>query len=141
MALVCLIYVSSAVGSFSNSDVLSILNASRVANEKREVTGLLLYKDGNFMQVLEGEAEVVDALHDKISKDPRHSGIITLHRASIEERTFGNWQMGFKDMDNLTEDEKAARSDFLDRPLNDNSYVSTPNEALFLLESFKDTVR
>lgn len=141
MALITLIYVSSAAKSVSYSDIQDILRQSREANEKKGITGLLLFKDGNFMQVLEGDADLVDELHQKISNDPRHGGIITLFREPILKRSFSDWKMGFKDIGHLTEDEKAGRSDYLDRPLNDTVYISNPNEAFILLQAFKNTVR
>jgi hypothetical protein len=141
MALITLIYVSSAVRSVTSSDIQDILKQSREANGKKGITGLLLFKDGNFMQVLEGDAELVDELHQKISNDPRHGGIITLFREPILQRSFSDWKMGFKDIGHLTEDEKAGHSDYLDRPLNDAVYMSNPNEAFILLQAFKNTVR
>lgn len=141
MELVTLIYVSTAVRPFKYSDIQDILRVSREANERRGITGMLLFKDGNFMQVLEGESHVVDELQQKISQDPRHTGIITLIKCPIETRNFGDWKMGFKDIGKLTEEEKSAWSDYLDRPLNDSKYVSNPNLAYVVLESFKKTVR
>lgn len=141
MALITLIYVSSAVRSLTSSDIQDILRHSREANAKNEITGLLLFKDGNFMQVLEGDSELVDELHQKIENDPRHTGLVTLIRSPIANRSFSDWKMGFKNISHLTEEEKAAHSDYLDRPLNDTSYISNPNEAFILLQAFKNTVR
>jgi hypothetical protein len=123
------------------SDIIEILNHSRTANAKKNITGILLYKDGNFMQVLEGDSLDVDELLQRISKDKRHTGLITLRRTIINNRTFGEWKMGFKDIQNLTDDERSAHSDFLDNPLNDKTFVSDPSKAFRLLESFKTVVR
>ena len=141
MELVRLIYVSSAVKSFKISDIKDIFRFSREANGRKGITGLLLFKDGNFMQVLEGYSRVVDDLLLKISQDRRHTGMITLLRDSIQTRTFSEWKMGFKDIGTITEEEKSALSDYLDLPLNDDRYVSNPNAAYIILESFKKTVR
>lgn len=141
MELVTLVYVSSAARSFKDSDIQDILRFSRESNEKKGITGLLLFKDGNFMQVLEGDAQVIDDLHDKISNDTRHTGIITLLRQPIQSRSFSDWKMGFKDIGKLAEEEKISWSDYLDHPLTDPSYVSNPSKAYRLLESFKKTVR
>ena len=102
---------------------------------------MLLFKNGNFMQVLEGDSSVVDELYLKISRDPRHTGLITLVRRHILKRSFSDWKMSFKDLGDLTQDEKAAHSNFLDIPLNDVVYASSPDVAFKLLESFKKTVR
>lgn len=141
MELITLIYVSSSVTLLKKSEILDILNKSRDANGKKGITGILLYKSGNFMQVLEGDPAVVDELHRKISRDPRHTGIITLMRKPIINRSFSDWKMGFKDIDECTQSEKSGYSDYLDLPLNDKSYVSNPNSAFLLLESFKKSVR
>ena len=140
MALVTLIYVSAAARSLSHSDIQDILRESREGNGKKNITGLLLFKEGSFMQVLEGESQAVEELHRKISIDPRHTRIITLLKAPIQSRRFGDWKMGFKNIEDLTEEEKAGHSDYLDRPFNDASYSSNPNEAFILLETFKNSV-
>jgi Sensors of blue-light using FAD len=141
MELVTLIYVSSAVRSFKDSDIHDILRVSREANGRNGISGLLLFKDGNFMQILEGDSHAVDDLHLKITRDPRHTGIITLLRRPIQARNFSDWKMGFKDIGKLTEEEKSGWSDYLNRPLNGEMYVSNPNVAYIFLESFKQTVR
>ena len=141
MALITLIYVSSAARSFSRVDIKDILNRSRAANAANDITGLLLFKDGHFMQVLEGDADSVDALEQKIAKDPRHYGVIRLLRTPIQHRSFGDWKMGFKDMADLTAAEKLGYSDYLDRPLNDTAYLTNPAKALMLLQTFKQIIR
>jgi hypothetical protein len=141
MELVTLVYVSSAARSFRDSEIQDILGYSRKSNGMKGITGLLLFKHGNFMQILEGYSQVVDDLHQKIINDPRHTGMITLLREPIHSRNFSDWKMGFKDIGTLTEEEKSGRSDYLDLPLNDPRYVSNPNMAYILLESFKNTLR
>lgn len=140
MELITLVYVSSAVRSFKDSDLVDILRFSRESNAKKGITGLLLFNDGNFMQILEGDAQVVDDLHLKITNDHRHTGIVTLLRRPIQNRNFSEWKMGFKDIGTLNEEEKLGLSDYLDRPLNDPKYVSDSNLAYILLETFKNTV-
>jgi len=55
----------------------------------------LVYVDGQFLQVLEGEQEVVSALLEKISKDHRHRDIKVVYKTAIERRTFNAWQMAY----------------------------------------------
>lgn len=69
--MIYLVYVSSAVKLFSSAELQQLLRGARENNSSRDITGMLLYKDGNFMQVLEGEKEPVLALRDRISRDPR----------------------------------------------------------------------
>ena len=80
---------------FRSGTASILLEHARRNNEKAGVTGMLLYKDGNFMQVLEGEERVVQALSAKIGRDPRHEKMVTLLEGPLAEREFSDWSMGF----------------------------------------------
>jgi hypothetical protein len=56
---------------------------------------MLLYDKGSFLQLLEGEEPVVRALYDKICKDGRHASPALLWVGDVDERSFGEWSMGF----------------------------------------------
>ena len=93
MSLTSLLYVSSAQVPFSNAELIGLLETARRNNAGVGVTGMLVYRDGNFMQVIEGEDDAIQRLHDKIQHDPRHGGLITLLTQRIPERHFpsGAW--------------------------------------------------
>jgi Sensors of blue-light using FAD len=97
--MIQLVYLSSTSGLLSADDIAQILIKSRENNAGLEVTGLLVYKGGNVLQVLEGEREVVLKLYEKIKRDPRHGGVIKLYEKEIEVRDFPDWTMGFYDLD------------------------------------------
>jgi len=63
--LVSLVYVSSSVRELDDSEILNILRTSQRNNERRNITGMLLYKDGNFLQVLEGTDRSVTELMER----------------------------------------------------------------------------
>ncbi|MBW4329596.1 BLUF domain-containing protein [Stakelama sp. CBK3Z-3] len=87
------IYISTATAPVTRSMVERILARSRQNNERDALTGLL-YSDGKrFMQVLEGEASVVERTVARIGKDSRHRGIVRLSERMIETREFGDWAM------------------------------------------------
>ncbi len=122
MSLIHLVYVSSATRPFDQAELLKLLEESRRNNQRTNITGLLLYREGNFMQALEGEELAVVSTHERISKDCRHGGLITLLKGPIAQRDFGDWSMGFRNLDSaeirtlpgysefLNEVGKAARS-------------------------------
>jgi hypothetical protein len=56
---------------------------------------MLLFSEGNFFQVLEGEGTAVNQLYEKIIRDKRHAQCTLLIREPIAKRSFGNWSMGF----------------------------------------------
>lgn len=93
-----LVYVSTAVRSFSRAELVALLAKSRENNARRGITGMLLYKDGNFMQALEGEETVVRRLCAAIGADPRHKGLMVVDEGFEAARQFGDWSMGFRDL-------------------------------------------
>ena len=90
-----LVYASAASTRFCDSQLDSLLQQSRQRNSALDVTGVLLYCDQTFFQVLEGAPEAVSQLYDHISKDSRHHSAIVLSKSSIDDRNFGDWEMGF----------------------------------------------
>jgi hypothetical protein len=131
-----LTYVSSAVMPFSARELRALLEKCISNNRRRDITGMLLYKEGNFMQVLEGEEKVVRPVHDIIAADPRHRGLITLLQGSTPGRQFPDWSMGFKDL-GADLDKYEGYSEFLNLPLTGSEFKSDPTKAQKLLLTFK----
>jgi len=92
-------YHSSTAGLLSADGIAALLVASRAKNTLRGITGMFLYKNGDVLQVMEGENQTVLALFDVIQADPRHRGVIRLYEKPILERDFPDWTMGFYDLD------------------------------------------
>jgi hypothetical protein len=136
-----LVYVSSAVDLFSEIELEELLKKARANNHRLDITGMLLYQGGNFMQLLEGPKEKVLSLVDTIKLDPRHRGFMALLQQEREEREFGEWEMGFKKLDRDTAAEVPGYSDFLNMPLDSEEFLQTPTRALKLLLSFKQSMR
>ncbi|TWU60249.1 Blue light- and temperature-regulated antirepressor YcgF [Rubripirellula tenax] len=93
--LVQLVYVSAANAAFSDDQLDELLAIARQNNTSLDVTGVLLFTEGTFFQVLEGHPDVVQKLYDKIALDSRHSNVLMLAKSEIDERNFGDWSMGF----------------------------------------------
>jgi Sensors of blue-light using FAD len=91
-----IIYLSSAVDSVDDKELNHLLLKSREWNLDNKITGILLHIDGDFIQVLEGDQEVIEKLFAKISTDNRHKGIIVVSKSNIEKRQFEDWSMGYK---------------------------------------------
>ena len=136
-----LIYVSSATVPFSTEDLQQLLTRSRESNTAVGVTGMLLYKSGNFMQLLEGEEAAVLAVYQRIARDPRHSGALVLLKQQTEQRAFADWSMAFR---NLTDPEVLALpgfSTFLNVEGGDHAFFRDPTQAQRLLGFFKQSMR
>ncbi len=135
------IYASSAVRPFSGDELFDLLARSREHNTRSGLTGMLLYKDGNFMQALEGEESAVDALLAKIARDPRHTGMMKLLRGPRESRQFDGWSMAFRDLDSPEARAVPGYSEFLNTPLTGDKFVSNPDRCQKLLTAFKKNMR
>ncbi|TWU62036.1 BLUF domain-containing protein [Crateriforma conspicua] len=90
-----LVYVSAATVAFSDEDLETLLAQSRRNNAGIDVSGVLLFHEGTFLQVLEGTPDAVDRLYQKIARDDRHDNVLLLSSRAITERNFGQWSMGF----------------------------------------------
>lgn len=94
-----LLYVSGASKPLADTDIDQILATSRKNNRHLDVTGMLLFAEGAFIQILEGEEKTVKALAERISRDPRHRNYMVLYEFEAETRAFADWQMGFRRLD------------------------------------------
>jgi hypothetical protein len=136
-----LVYVNSATRPFSGEDLRVLLETCRKNNAELGVTGMLLYKDGNFMQVLEGEDEgSVRGLYGRIAADPRYGGEITLQQGVAEGRQFPDWSMGFGNLDSPEARADPGYSEFLNAPLTGREFSGDLSRAQKLLITFKRTM-
>jgi hypothetical protein len=92
----CIAYLSSSTGLLSQHELARLLSQSQKSNRASGITGILLYFNGNIIQVLEGEEEKVNSLYDTIRQDNRHTHIVQLYRKPITRRSFPDWLMGYK---------------------------------------------
>jgi hypothetical protein len=127
--------MSTASKLFSDEELKEILSASQVNNERDHITGMLLYSEDTFLQVLEGEKEALDKTYERILEDTRHKGVIELARGELAERNFPNWSMGFK---TLSPEEFCQFDAFIDSPDSDTFGKST-SPAFTMLKTFAKT--
>ena len=130
------IYTSaSTAGYAAGDDLQKILATSRRNNARARVSGVLLFAEGSYIQVLEGPPDSVEKTYDRIKRDSRHHHMIELYRGSIARRNFPEWSMGYPAAS------PSARSDglfALTRETFDRigKNAATGFEALTLLKSF-----
>lgn len=91
------IYSSKASAPMSIAGLQEILVDARAGNEARNVTGALVFVDGFFLQVLEGEKDTVLALVRNIVADSRHTDAKVFHEMEVDHRMFGTWRMAYVD--------------------------------------------
>ncbi|HYE73298.1 MAG TPA: BLUF domain-containing protein [Blastocatellia bacterium] len=140
MKLTYLVYVSSATHLMNNQEFEELLKQCSENNKRDEITGLLLHKDGNFMQYIEGPEEKVTKLYNRILADPRHKQVIPLLKGESETRQFGNWSMGFRNLNSLSATAPNSAPQPME-PLTEEHFGSNPNKAMQLLLSFQKSMR
>ena len=98
MGLYNLFYCSQARAPFDTPALTALLHQARAYNREHRLSGLLLHTpDERFLQILEGEESVVRALYyDHIVVDPRHRRCRVLGAGACAERSFADWNMGFR---------------------------------------------
>ncbi|MNJ92560.1 Blue light- and temperature-regulated antirepressor YcgF [compost metagenome] len=94
-----LVYVSQAVEDISYTDIQDILHVSRDNNAQVGITGLLIFRDGYFLQLLEGDEVPVKKVVEKIIEDDRNFKLRVLVETRSSERLFDEWAMAFFDGD------------------------------------------
>ena len=106
-----LLYVSSAVSRMPPAALESLLTDARARNGSNGITGLLLYADGDFMQLLEGPRDQVLDTYSRIERSRLHRGLIALMNSSTKERIFSGWSMAYSQATwgQLTEVQNACR--------------------------------
>lgn len=95
-AIFQLVYVSSATRLMTAADLSDLLLQARARNKELGITGLLLYRDGNFIQAIEGPEPSIELLLAALLRDPRHHDVTVVWRQPATQRDFADWTMGFR---------------------------------------------
>jgi hypothetical protein len=139
--MITLVYVSASTQHFSDSELVDLLTKAREKNTQLDVSGMLVYHDGNFLQVLEGPEQAVKSLFETINQDKRHRTVIKLFERPIAQRQFKDWSMAFRQLDKSDVRNLPGYSTFLDASWSDNNVIDHASLAYQLLLSFRETLR
>ncbi|CAM2937182.1 BLUF domain-containing protein [Vibrio neptunius] len=137
MEMIELVYVSKAVQRLEQEQLEQILSKARKNNTNNDITGLLLYDGyGTFIQVLEGPEDSVESLFLKIKTDTRHTNINRIGFHHIRTRSFPDWKMGFKVLDQHLDSSFAGFSDFLEHKEDPKYLVEHKSFAMRMIKHF-----
>jgi hypothetical protein len=95
----CYISYSSQTHEETLNGMGQLMDISVKNNQELNVTGMLLYRDGIFMQLIEGNKDDILRLFGKIVTDSRHNNISTVFSMDGEERVFPHWSMLYKQIE------------------------------------------
>ena len=118
-------------------ELLSMLSSFRAANVLHDITGMLLYHNGDFMQLLEGSEQDVQTLLKNIESDLRHHTVTVVMREGISERHFPHWSMAFRDLAAPSWTSSPGFSEFLNMPFHAIPFWRTPDKCQELMLIFR----
>jgi hypothetical protein len=133
-----IVYVSTSVPPFTEAGLVTLLARTRPTNEAADVTGMLLYKDGNWLQVLEGPTQAVRDMFRKIRADRRHQDVTPVIEEPITGRLFDQWSMGFRNLSARDFDTIPGFTDFMSRGYTRHGFKPDPSGCLDILRLFRD---
>ena len=109
-----IIYSSRPLG-FDKDTVEQILVSSCKNNQSVEVTGLLIYSEDQYLQLLEGPTPALEETFSKIKSDPRHDNIIVLKEDFTDRRLFSSWTMRPQPLDVMMFEEDDIKNGLIER--------------------------
>jgi hypothetical protein len=112
MNLIQCIYASHAGVAIREAEIQELLERARTNNVAKGITGMLLFIEGSFFQVLEGDAAAVDRTYEVIARDVRHDRVTRIIREPIAQRSFGDWSMGFAAVERADAQRLVGENDF-----------------------------
>jgi hypothetical protein len=90
-----IIYSSKSGSPMQSEDLQELLDHSRRSNAANGITGALVYAEGIFLQILEGDKDLLNDLMSKIRQDVRHENVIVLQEGEVPAAVFGGWKMAY----------------------------------------------
>ena len=96
--MIQLTYTSMANPLLVILDIKKMMKIAKKFNSENKITGCLLYYKHRFIQILEGEEEIIKELYAKIKQDKKHYNVNLLYINEISERIFPRWSMVYKEL-------------------------------------------
>ncbi|QXV65481.1 BLUF domain-containing protein [Mucilaginibacter sp. 21P] len=127
-----IVYISKSAYPMHENQLLDILHSSRIHNAAVNISGVLLYSEGTFIQLLEGRDKIIDALYKRIQADERHTNVITLVNQTTDEKSFEQWLMGFA----VTDANKTEKLVGYLKSLNELDLDNKDSEAVLAIKAF-----
>lgn len=137
MSINQLVYISQATRKMSGDELRGIQATAKENNQHIDVTGSLFYNGGWFLQVLEGPLATLNALYNKIEKDPRHKNSRVLYNEPAKFRTFTRWSMNMTNLEDRQADKYDELVDVIEAAKTDRK-IGAASPAVTLLKIFKD---
>ncbi len=132
------VYMSTETSPFEPAQLTDLLIKARQKNSALGISGLLVYHEGVFLQVLEGEVNAVDNLYQRIKQDDRHTKCELLLRTYIDKRSFCDWSMGYTDTKLFGSKMLQGYNDLFGETFSRDRFLANKSLARQLILAFRD---
>ena len=131
-----IIYTSRSTKQFNKRNLLDLLHDSRAFNTMDNISGVLMHKNGLFLQIIEGKSKDLEDLIERLHRDTRHNNLKIIDDQLVEDRIFANWSMGCADFDDPTLSLiPGIRTDLSDPTVINNLITNLPELVTLLLQN------
>ena len=129
--LTALTYISKAQVNEDaiEKELANIKMQAQEFNSQHNITGFLAYRNGYFIQRIEGRRYAIERLFSKICLDRRHRKVTLLALEPINQRFFDRWQM----MQTLVADDGTELATMLDKMHDKGNRELSPQESVALV--------
>lgn len=131
-----IVYMSACKEPATQQELLSLLERARRNNRRLDITGMLLYRNQRFIQILEGPKHAVQTIFRVISLDPMHDSVTKLVDMPAERRLFLEWSMAFAEISDEMAESIPGFNFFMKREY-PSSIGSEPTNIMAMLENFR----
>ena len=101
-------YISNASERLTDHDIETLLLDAKVFNNNNNISGILIYSDFTFFQVIEGEYNTIKSLFERIEQDFRHYNILKILEIKSEKKEYHKYNTNF-----ITHNKKKANQELL----------------------------
>ena len=131
-----IVYASAASRAYSAPELERLVAKARESNSQAGITGMLVFHEQSFLQLIEGPGPALNSLFARLRGDPGHREVVLLLRERIAARTFGAWAMGFAQVSSADLQAMPGMADFVERRM--TLQTLTPMRAVRFITAFHD---
>jgi len=131
-----IVYASAASQAYAAPQLEQLVSKARERNGRAGISGMLIYHEQFFLQLIEGPGPALNSLFARLRADAGHHRIVLLLRERIVQRTFADSAMGFAQLTSADLAQMPGMADFVARRM--TLQTLTPVRAVRLFNAFQD---
>jgi len=86
-------YISHGTRAETPDSLLSLVQDASAFNKLNNITGVLVYANGKFGQLIEGEPAGIEITVERIRQSRRHKSLLVIGEGATRQRLFPQWSL------------------------------------------------